>query len=124
MNEKFNTIMPETTDKVLCIMVDRQMSTEGYRDNFLPRIEKMLSQYGELRILAYFKNYQGWEEEAAAMDFAATQTVTSKLRKCALINPPSTMLALTKLRKPLTLGETRVFPEEELPQALAWINED
>ncbi len=124
MNDKYNTIMPETTDKVLCIMVDRRMSAEGYRDNFLPRIEKMLSQHGELRILAYFKNYQGWEEEAAAMDFAATQAMASKLKKCALINPPSTMLALTQIRKPITVGETRVFSEEELPQALAWINED
>lgn len=122
MNDKFNTIMPETTDRVLCIMVDRRMSAEGYRENFLPRIEKMIAEYGELRILAYFKNYQGWEEEAAAMDFAGTQSMTSKLKKCALINPPSAMLALTQLRKPITRGETRVFSEEELPQALAWVS--
>ncbi len=124
MNDKYNTIMPETTDKVLCIMVDRRMSADGYRDNFLPRIEKMLAKHGELRILVHFKNYQGWEEEAAAMDFAATQSMSSKLRKCALINPPSTMLALTQIRKPITTGETRVFSEGEIPQALAWINED
>lgn len=124
MNDKFNTIMPETTDKVLCVMIDRRMTAEGYRENFIPRMEAMLEKYGELRILVYFKNYQGWDEEAAMMDFAATQTTASKLKKCALINPPSTMLALAKIRKPLTPGETRVFTEDELPQALAWVFED
>ena len=116
--------MPETTDRVLCILVDRRMSAEGYRDNFLPRVEKMLAQHGELRVLVYFKNYQGWEEEAAAMDFAATQAIASKLKKCALINPPPAMMTLTQLRKPITLAETRVFTEEEFQQALAWVNED
>lgn len=124
MNDKFNTIMPETTDRALCVMIDRRMSVEGYRDNFLPRIEEMLARHGEVRLLVYFKNYQGWEEGAAAMDLAATQTIAAKMQKCALVNPPSTVLALNQLRKPITPGETRVFLEEELPQALVWINQD
>lgn len=124
MNDKFNTIMPETTDRELCIMVDRPMSADGYKNNFLPRIQEMLAKHGELRILAYFKKYQGWEQEAATMDFAATPVIATKLRRCALVNPPESMLLATALKRPLTLGETKVFTEEELPQALAWIKED
>ncbi len=124
MNNKFNTIMPETTDRELCIMVDRPMSAEGYRDNFMPRIQTMLEKHGELRILAYFKKYQGWEEEAAAMDFSSTQIIAPNLRKCARVNPPESMLVMNAIKKPITLGETRVFTEEELPQALAWIKEN
>lgn len=124
MNEKFNTIMPETTDRELCIMVDRPLSAEGYRDNFLPRIEQMLVKHGELRILVYFKNYQGWEHEAAILDFSSGAEISKKLRKCALVNPPEKMLIMNELRKPITLGEVKIFTEKELSQALAWIKED
>jgi hypothetical protein len=72
MNDKFNTIMPETTDRTLCMMVDRPISADGYKENFLPRVKNMLERYGEIRCLIYFKNYQGWEEAAAAMNFSAS----------------------------------------------------
>lgn len=116
--------MPETTDRELCIMVDRPMSAEGYKDNFMPRIQAMLEKYGELRILAYFKNYQGWEQEAATMDFATTPLIATKLKKCALVNPPESILLAAAIKKPITLGETKVFTEQELSQALVWIKED
>lgn len=124
MNEKFNTIMPETTDRELCIMIDKPMTADGYRDNFMPRIQKMLEKHNELRILAYFKHYQGWEQEAAMMDFESTPAISSKLRKCALVNPPEKMMIMNALMRPVTLGETRIFREDELAQALAWIKED
>ncbi|MCM2343619.1 MAG: STAS/SEC14 domain-containing protein [Alphaproteobacteria bacterium] len=121
MNEKFNTIMPETTDRVLCIMVDKPVSTEGYKENFLPRIEKMIADHGEIRCLVYFKHYQGWEEEAAALDFTMTAKLGNKLKRFAVVNPPQKLLALHNLRKPLITGETRAFNETELKEALLWV---
>lgn len=121
MSEKFNTIMPETTDRVLCVMVDKPVSAEGYKENFLPRIEKMIATYGEIRCLVYFKHYQGWEEEAAALDFTMTAKLGNKLKRFALVNPPQKILALHSLRKPLITGETRSFNETELAEALLWV---
>jgi hypothetical protein len=120
-NEKFNTIMPETTDRELCVMVDKPVSAEGYRENFLPRAEKMIAQFGELRFLVYFKKYQGWEEEAAMMDFAATHTIGNKIRRFAIVNPPQKYLALHTLRSPMLSGETRIFSETELQDAITWV---
>lgn len=121
INEKFNTIMPETTDRALCVMIDKPVSLEGYKDNFLPRAHKMIEQYGEARFLVYFKKYQGWEEEAAIMDFAATQTIGGKVNRFAIVNPPPKYIALQTLRKPLMSGETRYFNEDELQDAIIWV---
>ena len=120
-NEKFNTIMPETTDRELCVMVDKPVSAEGYRENFLPRVEKMVAQFGELRFLVYFKKYQGWEEEAAMMDFAASYTIGNKIRRFAIVNPPQKYLTLQTLRGPMLSGETRIFNEDELQDAIIWV---
>jgi hypothetical protein len=102
-------------------MVDKPVSAEGYRENFLPRAEKMIAQFGELRFLVYFKKYQGWEEEAAMMDFAATNTIGNKIRRFAIVNPPAKFIALQNLRSPLVSGETRIFNEDELQDAITWV---
>lgn len=121
MSEKFNTIMPETTDRVLCIMVDKPVSAEGYTQNFLPRIEEMITHHGEIRLLVYFKNYQGWEEEAALIDFTMTPKLGSHVKRFAMVNPPQKLLALLNLKKPLITGETHSFNETELDEALLWV---
>lgn len=123
MNEKFNTVMPETTDRVLCMMVDKPVSGEGYRENFLPRAQKIIETHGALSLLVYFKDYKGWEEDAAMMDFAASQSIGGKIHRMAMVNPPPKMIALEKLRKPLVSGETRIFSESELDIALVWVKE-
>ncbi|QQG36281.1 MAG: STAS/SEC14 domain-containing protein [Micavibrio aeruginosavorus] len=124
MNEKFNIIMPETTDRVLCIMVDKPVSVEGYTQNFLPRVEEMAARHGEVRLLVYFKNYQGWEEEAALLDLNMTPKLGGYVRRFAMVNPPQKLLALLNLKKPLITGKTRSFNEAELDKALAWVQEN
>ena len=96
INEKFNTIMPETTDKVLCIQVDKVISEEGYQQNFLPRIEKMIETYGEIRLLVHYLSFKGWEHDAAKEDMATFALLGKKLKKFALVNPPESEISIEK----------------------------
>jgi SpoIIAA-like len=124
MSELYNTIMPETTDRALCIQVDKPISAKGYDENFTPRIDAMIKQYGEVRLLVYYKHFQGWEEEAAKGNMAELPKYSKVLRKMALVNPPRSELFKNKIKQPVLSGETRVFNENELADALAWIHED
>lgn len=123
MSDKFNTIMPESEGCVLCIMVDKPISGEGYRENYLTRAQKIIEEYGELRLLVHFKKYQGWEREAAAMDLGATQA-HALMTRCAMVNPPPTLIALHELRKDVFKAQMRLFNEDELDEALRWIKEE
>ncbi len=119
--DKFNTIMPESDERTLCIRVEKPISKEGYTLNFLPRLNKMIDRTGEIRILVYFQSYHGWEPEAALEDMDATLQFGDKLAKLALVNPPEREVLQRLIKKPLLRGDVRFFDEDELDDALGWV---
>lgn len=121
MNEKYNTVMPETDDRTLCMQIDKPISKEGYRDNFIPRIKEIIDKHGEIRILIYFKQYDGWEEQAAGFDIETTVQYGRYVKKLAFINPSEKMIFNNKIREPLIKGDTEYFEEEDLDKAIKWV---
>ncbi|MBU0800643.1 MAG: STAS/SEC14 domain-containing protein [Alphaproteobacteria bacterium] len=121
--EKYNTIMPESDDRALCMEVDKPISRDGYLGNFVPRVEAMLKARGEIRLLVHFKEYHGWEAEAATMSMGGLMEYGSKFRKFALVNPPKKEILRSKVNDPLMSGETRYFETDELQDAIAWVKE-
>lgn len=119
--DKYNPIMPESDDRVLCIRVEKPISSEGYSENFTPRIRAMIEKHGGIRFLIHFKEYQGWEAEAALMDMAGLVEFGPKVIKFAMVNPPKTEMLRYNVKKPLLSGEARTFEERELAEAIAWV---
>ncbi len=120
-NDKYNVIMPQTDDRTLCIQIERTISSEGYEENFLPRINKMVAEYGEIRVLIYYKKFQGWEEEAAKNDMETTARFGRKIVKMALVNPPEKVMFKSAIKKPILAGEVKSFDEEDLNKAIEWV---
>jgi hypothetical protein len=121
--DKYNIIMPETTDRVLCIRVEKPISGAGYAGNFAPRIHTMLKLYGGIRLLVYYKEYHGWEAEAALMDMGGLAEFGNKVVKFAMVNPPKRELVRLNVKKSLLSGENKVFDEKDLAEALRWVAE-
>ncbi len=120
IEEKFNTVMPETTDNALCLRIDKPISVEGYQENFLPRIWKMVEDHGEIRLMTYYHDYQGWEEEAAMFDMAATLQYGKYLKKLALVDAPDKLVTQYMVKKSLISGEVEFFESHQLQDAIAW----
>lgn len=121
MSDCYNEIMPESDDHVLCIKVTKPISHAGFTENFLPRVEAMLAKSGEIRLLVYYADFHGWEEQATRDDSLAYVRFGDKVRKIALVAPPEKEMFKSKIKKPIIGGETRYFNEEELQDALTWI---
>lgn len=121
MSTKFNTIMPESDDSCLCIQIERKISSEGYKENFIKRIEKMLAVYGEVRLLIYYKSFAGWDKEAAMLDFSFGTRFENKLYKMALVNPPDSEIERGLSRPDHLKEKIRLFEEHELEEALIWV---
>lgn len=119
--DHFNEIMPETTDRVLCIRVTKPISEDGFRRNFLPRLQPMLDRHGEIRLLIHYASYKGWEEKATRDDLQAIVQYGPKIRKIAMVSPPKKEIFKSKIHSPLVAGEIQVFTEEELSDALTWV---
>lgn len=122
-NPKYNVVLPQTDERVLCLQIDRTISKEGYTENFLPRIQTMLETKGEIRILIDFKAYKGWEEEAAMIDMSTLLEYGQGVKKFALVNPPEIMVKQSSIKSHLIAGEIEVFKSEEFDEALEWVRE-
>ena len=120
-NDKFNTIMPETEANIICIQVDKPISEQGYKENFILKIQNILEDYDTFKILVYYKEFKGWEENAAQLDMAAFVDFGSRLEKLALVNPPHKEILSRKLMKPMVGGDIQIFKENDLKLALSWI---
>jgi hypothetical protein len=121
MNDKFNRLMPESEGPVLCYEISKPISSEGYAENFLKPVTKIIETYGEVRILTYFTSYRGWEEQAAEMDLIAHVEIGQFATKMAFVNTPEKEVMARLIRKPLIKGEVRFFTEDRLQDAIIWI---
>ena len=120
--DKFNTIMPESDDRTLCVMIDEPISGEGYAKNFLPRFYDIVERHGEIRLLIYYKAFHGREKEAAGFDMETTSTYGKKIRRLALVNPPESEALQKKIQEPRFDDHAlRLFEEKDLDQALRWV---
>lgn len=121
--KKYNNIMPDTTDACLCIEIEREISHEGYNENFLKRIEKMVNTYNQIRLLVYYKNFSGWDKEAAMMDISTSNRFQGKLYKMAMVSAPDSEITRGLVRQESLKGKIRLFEESELQAALKWVKE-
>lgn len=124
MNDKFNRLMPESEGPVLCYEISKPISAEGYEENFLVHVRRILETYGELRLLNYFTAYQGWEEQAAQMDLLAHVDLGKYVTKIAFVNAPEKEIMARLIRKTLIKGQLRFFSKNQLAEAIDWVKSD
>lgn len=121
-NPMFNEVMDGCGEKTLCMKITKTITSEGYKKNFLPRINKIIAEYGEVRILIYFQNFKGWEIDAARHDMEAFGRIAKKISKIALVNPPESEVFRRAVKKEILNGELKLFNESDLEQAIEWAN--
>lgn len=121
-NDKYNIVMPQSTDRVLCMQVDKTISKEGYTENFLPKLQAMIDNYGEVRLLIYYREFKGWEQAAAREDMLSSAKFGQKVKKLAMVNPPETEIFRSKISESNLSGELKVFQENDLEKAIEWVS--
>ena len=120
---KFNTILSQPGAPVLHIEIDRVISADGYAENFLPKLEEMVEKHGEIRILIHYKDYKGWEVEAAKQDMFFSVIFAKQIAKLALVNPPEAEVFQRTIKKSMTSGEIKLFNASNLEDAKKWVAE-
>lgn len=121
MQKKFNRLMPESEGPVICYEISQPISEEGYAANFLSPARAIIETYGEVRLLLYFTQYQGWATRAAEMDISAHSEFGRYVTKLALVNAPEKEIMARLLKKPMIAGELKFFSAADLQEALRWI---
>ncbi len=115
-------LLPETTDRAICLLVEGQTKKEHYI--FAGKLcDEMFQRSGDIRMLLLCRNFTGWDEETSRMDMGFSLEFGGRMSRLALVNPPPAAIALFKVKEGLHKREVRYFPEEEFADAVAWLNE-
>ncbi len=117
-------LLPESTDRVLCFGVVARMQAARYtRARLL--MQDMKDKYGEIRILVYYKNFDGWEENATKIDLSMALEYGDCMTKIAFVNPPPIIMAQMKMKGDLhAKSDVRYYNEDQYQDAVAWANAD
>lgn len=114
--------MPETDENCLCIEIIEPISIEAYRDLYFPIMQKIIREKGEINILVYYRNFKGWEKDAAMFDLGAGTILRPHIKKLASVNIPESEKNRSTLLVQSTM-QIRFFEESELQDAIKWIKE-
>lgn len=120
MEDFHDEIMEETEGPALCYRATRAVSDALYSD-YIERVKAAIRDYGEFRLLIYYNHFPGWDEQAASKDLPFYAEYGRYMKKIALVNAPDKEVIAKLLRKNIIGGELRIFSEDRLQEALAWI---
>jgi hypothetical protein len=117
-----HTITPPV-DNVLWVKVNGKLSREEYAD-LVPSWEKMIAQYGKLRLLFQMEpGFTGWEPMAAWDDVKFSVSHQNELERVAMVGDTKWHEVFEKLGKLLVNSQVRYFDETQLAEAQAWLRE-
>ncbi|MCG6867151.1 MAG: STAS/SEC14 domain-containing protein [Gammaproteobacteria bacterium] len=115
-------VMPRSEGKVLGVQASEKLTDDDYTETFIPALQKMIDEYGGVRVLVYMDDsFTGWEP-AALLDDAKFGLKNAKaFEKVAIVGGPDWVGWSVNLFKPFFKGEIRVFDGDELDEAWGWI---
>ena len=116
-------LLPESDGHAVCITLDGLVKGEDFDSVFLESLRDAHKKHGSFNIAMYFTNHIGWDEKAAALSFDGFYRYGQHAKRIAYISPPPGKIMHVKLFQSCIAAEIRVFPEEELAAALAWVKE-
>jgi hypothetical protein len=115
-------IMPESHGKMLAVKVDGKLTDADYKEIFIPRSEELIKQFGKIRMFVHMaKNFRGWEPHAAWDDAVFGIKHRNDFEKLAVVGGANWIEWGTKLAKHLMSGEVRTYSEDQLQEALEWL---
>lgn len=114
-------ILPETDEHTLCVRFTGLIRKEDHKLNLRDRLAAMVEKDGWYSMLIEYKDFVGWEHDAADISLRSIMDFGKFARRLAYVNPPEKKVMQTKLTAPLFGGEMQFFDEGDFDAALEWV---
>ena len=120
-------VMSESAGVVLGVRATGKLSDEDYKDVWIPRINEVLEQHGEIRFLLYMDDgFDGFEPGAmwddAKFGFSHLgDAVKGKFKKIAMVGGSKWERRFAEIFGHLIPGEIEGFESSGLERAWAWV---
>ncbi len=115
-------IMPESNGSLLAVRAVGILTHADYRDVLVPKVEEIIKQFGSARVLLYLTEAcGGWQLHAAWDDASFGIEHRRDFEKVAVVGGPRWVEWAAKVGALLLKGEVKTFAEDDLQEALDWI---
>ena len=113
----------ENGGKIVAIKVNNKLSKEDY-EHFVPKVERLIEQFGKIRVLFEMYNFHGWKAGALWEDIKFDIRHFADIERIAFVGDKKWEKGMSVFCRPFTTAKIRYFTIEELSQASDWIKGD
>jgi hypothetical protein len=110
----------EIRGKVLEVHVTGKLERQDY-EKFVPDTERLIRQYGKIRVLMLMRDFQGWDAGALWEDIKWDAKHFNEVERVAMVGEKKWQEWLAVFCKPFTRAKVRYFDHEKLDVARAWV---
>jgi hypothetical protein len=119
MIETIKTSSPKLLGLKLC----GKLHDEDY-EQFVPKVETLLTAEGKLRLFAQFEDFHGWDLHAAWDDLKFGLKHYSDFERIAMVGDRKWEKWMARFCRPFTKAKVKYFDRSEVDVAWRWLAED
>lgn len=113
-------IHEEHGGKLLVVKVTNKLSKDDYAQ-FTPQVERLIEQFGKLRVLVEMHDFRGWDAGALWQDIKFDAKHFADIERLALVGEKKWQKGMSVFCKPFTTAKVKYFDLTEASQAREWI---
>ena len=117
------TKLDQSTDSVLGFRISGKLHAADY-EQMVPPLDAAIQAHGQVRLLAWLDDFQGWDAAALWDDVKFSANHYSKVGRVALVGDKTWEKYMATVCKPFTAAEVKYFDAHELDSAWAWVKAD
>ena len=109
--------------RVLEFDLHGKLSREDY-EKFVPETEKMIAEFGRVRILVTMHDFEGWDPGAFWADIKWNAMHFQDIERLAIVGEKTWHRFMTGFTRQFASTQVRYYTPGELTTARAWLDEE
>jgi len=110
-------------NQILSVMVRGKLKKQDY-DMLMPEMEKVIDQYGKMRLLIELRDFHGWSASAAWKDTKLGVKHFKDIERLAIVGENRWEKGMAFIAKPFTMAKVHYFDIAERDNAERWLKEN
>ena len=114
--------LDRSSGTVLGFRISGQLHDADY-EHFVPVLDAAIREHGQVRLLAWLDDFQGWDAAALWDDVKFAAGHYSAVEKVALVGDKKWEEWMATVCKPFTAAAVKYFDQSQVDEAWAWAGE-
>jgi hypothetical protein len=116
-------LIKENGGRIIEVRVSKKLSKADY-EHFVPEVERLIEQFGKIRVLFTMHDFHGWDAGALWEDIKFDVKHFSDIDRIAFVGEKQWEKGMSIFCRPFTTAQIRYFDAVESEQASEWIKSE